>query len=446
MRQNNLFNRTRAQLAGWYAAVMGMILGFSGVTTYQMVAHSHWQAVNRELESISGTLHDNLEVKLKQPGKIEPSVIAVLPGLCLANQACSSSFDRSGRHVLGIVQQNGYYLRFLAQSGQPIAQLGQLPALAALSTAEGWEIVKDRNGTRFQQVSLLLKNTDGMPWRYMQVGRSLKEFDDHLTTLRWLLLLGLPGGIALVGIAGWWLAGLAMRPIYQSYAQMQQFTADAAHELRTPIATIRATVESAQDTPLLSEAEMRDTLEVLDRQNKRLAQLVQDLLLLSRIDQTVQTLKRSPCCLNDLISDLVEELFVLEIAAAITLTLQIRTDKPLYVLGDYNQLSRLISNLITNALQYTPAGGTVTVTLEHDEQNALVQVQDTGIGIAASDQARIFDRFYRVNSDRSRHTGGSGLGLAIAQAIAQAHHGHIQVRSELGNGSLFMVWLPLKLG
>ncbi|MEX0269894.1 two-component system sensor histidine kinase RppB [Leptolyngbyaceae cyanobacterium UHCC 1019] len=444
MHQNKLFNQTRGRLAGWYAGVMGVILSLSGLVTYQMVAYSHWHAVEQELESVSGTLHDNLESKLRQPGKLEPSVEAALPGLCAANQSCISQSDNAGRHILGIVQQNGYYLRFLEQSGQAIALLGQYPNEASADIQEGWQTVKGSDGTRYQQISLLLKTADGTSWGYMQVGRSLKEYDDHLTTLRWLFLIGLPAGIVLVGGTGWWLAGMSMRPIYQSYERMQQFTADAAHELRTPVAAIRATVEAAQDIHPLSEAEVQDTLAVVARQNKRLAQLVQDLLLLSRMDQQTHPIKHSACCLNDLVVDLVEELFVLEIAKAIKLTHQIRVNEPLFVMGDEAQLSRLISNLITNALQYTPDGGKVTVILERDDHHALIHVQDTGIGIAPANQTRIFDRFYRVNSDRSRHTGGSGLGLAIARAIARSHQGDLKVQSRVNEGSTFIVRLPLK--
>ncbi|MDX2240245.1 MAG: two-component system sensor histidine kinase RppB [Leptolyngbyaceae cyanobacterium bins.302] len=445
MHQNKLFNQTRGRLAGWYAMVMGVILSLSGLVTYQMVAYSHWHAVEQELESVSGTLHDNLESKLRQPGKLEPSVEAALPGLCLANQSCVSQSDNSGRHILGIVQQNGYYLRFLEQSGQAIALLGQFPDETSADIQEGWKTVKGSDGTRYQQISLLLKTADGTPWGYMQVGRSLKEYDDHLTTLWWLFLIGLPAGVILVGGTGWWLAGLSMKPIYQSYERMQQFTADAAHELRTPVAAIRATVEAAQDIHPLSEAEIQDTLAVVARQNKRLAQLVQDLLLLSRMDQKTYSIKHSACCLNDLVADLVEELVVLEIAKAIKLTHQIRVNKPLWVMGDEAQLNRLISNLVTNALQYTPDGGEVAVVLEQDDHHALIHIQDTGIGIAPADQARIFDRFYRVNSDRSRHTGGAGLGLAIARAIARSHQGDVKVQSELGKGSVFTVRLPLKI-
>lgn len=136
---------------------------------------------------------------------------------------------------------------------------------------------------------------------------------------------------------------------------------------------------------------------------------------------------RYQCCLNDIVSDLVEELASLAIAAGVTLKSDIRVDKPLHILGNQEQLYRLVSNLIVNAIQYTPKGGCVTVILNCSEHQALVQVADTGIGIAPDQLHRILDRFYRVSSDRSRVSGGAGLGLAIAQAIVQAHHGSLQV-------------------
>lgn len=444
MHQNKLFNRTRAQLAGCYAGVMGVILGISGLVTYEMLAYAHWHAVEQEMESISGTLHDTLEPKLTQPNRIEPVVKQALPGLCVVGTDCLGGSQ--GRHILGIVQEGNYYVRFFDQSGRMLALLGSQPdGLPSPETKEGWKTLQDQNGIRYNQITLLLKTATGTPWSYMQIGRSLKEFDDHLATLRLLLAIGLPLSMLLVGGASWWLAGLAMRPVYHSYEQMQQFTADAAHELRTPIAAIRATVEAVHDTDSLSKEEVQETLGAIARQNSRLAQLVQDLLLLSRMNQKTLAEKRQSCCLNDLISDLVESLSVLEIAAPIKLTTQIRVKEPLYVTGNENQLSRLVSNLVVNALQYTEAGGTVAVILEREDSYALIHVQDTGIGIAPENQSRIFDRFYRVNSDRSRQTGGAGLGLAIAKAIAQSHRGAIQVKSNLGRGSTFTVRLLLKI-
>lgn len=451
MHRSKLFNQTRLQLALWYAAVMGGILGLAGLTTYEMVAHSHWAAVHQELQSISGTLHDSLEPKLKQPGRLEPTVQIILPNLCLVGNQCSIPSEEVGRHTLNAFQQSGYYIRFFDQQGNLLATAGQIPPGLSLQLNDRQlQTLKDQNGVRYQQYSLLLKNYQQLPWGYMQVGRSLKEFDDHLAFLRLTMLSGLPVAMLLIAIASWSLAGMAMRPIYRSYQKMQQFTADAAHELRTPLATIRAIVESTRDVAPLTEAEAKEALAGVDRQNQRLVHLAQDLLLLSRLEASNETsdpLKPTSqplCCLDELILDVVESLSVLEIAAPIQLTTQIQVSEPLYVVGDESQLVRLISNLVTNALQYTPDGGKVTVLLAKEEQDALIQVQDTGIGIAIADQKHIFDRFYRVSRDRSRHTGGAGLGLSIAKEIVKAHQGIIQLQSEPGKGSIFSIRLPLR--
>jgi signal transduction histidine kinase len=151
-----------------------------------------------------------------------------------------------------------------------------------------------------------------------------------------------------------------------------------------------------------------------------------------------------PCCLNDLVSDLEEELAPLAIANSIDLRLEILVNRQIYVIGDSDRLYRSIANLIHNAIQYTPADGIVTIRLEYSDRHAIVTIQDNGIGIAKADLPHIFDRFYRVQADRSRNTGGTGLGLAIVRAIVQAHHGSIQVDSQLDLGSKFTVTLPTK--
>jgi signal transduction histidine kinase len=233
-----------------------------------------------------------------------------------------------------------------------------------------------------------------------------------------------------------------MQPVYQSYRQVQQFTADAAHELRTPLAATRATVESVLDLKTIPEVESRSTLQTVARQNLRLSQLVQDLLLLSRLDIQRQSLTK-PCDLKTLIYDVVDEFEPLAVAAELQLVADIQRQQPLVVMGEEEQLYRLVANLMANAIHYTPKNGKVWVKLDREDRLALIRVQDTGIGIAPDAQSHIFERFYRVNRDRSRATGGSGLGLAIAMTIARSHHGTIQVQSQLGQGSTFTVKLPI---
>jgi signal transduction histidine kinase len=443
MRRNVLFNHTRWRLTAWYVGVMSIILGLGTLVFYQMLCQAHWHAIHRELESLTGTLHDGLEPVLKQPGRLEPAVEQQLPGLCPVTKNCSQHHHSSQRHILGTVQKEGYYIRFTDRTGQLLATVGEPPELPVPNVTELWQTLQDLQGNRYHQISLLLKTAQNKPWGYLQVGRSLQEFDIFLANTRLALLLGLPTILILISGASWWLAGLAMRPVYDSYRKIQQFTADAAHELRTPLAATRATVESVLEMEGIPEVEARKTLQTIERQNNRLAQLVQDLLLLSRMDVQAQSSQFRRCCLNTLVKDAVDEFEVLAIAADLTLILDMRVCDTLWVLGDEEQLYRMVANLVSNAIQYTPKNGQVTIRLDRGDRHALIQVQDTGIGIPPQEQERIFDRFYRVNSDRSRATGGSGLGLAIALAIAQKHQAQVKVESQVGQGSIFTVEMAI---
>jgi two-component system OmpR family sensor kinase len=256
------------------------------------------------------------------------------------------------------------------------------------------------------------------------------------------LIVSLPIAFLIISIASWYLAGIAMKPVYFSYRQIQQFTADAAHELRTPLAAIRATVESTLSSDAIPELESRDTLQTINRQTVRLSELVQDLLLLSRMDLQLITLQKQACCLNEIVSDLVEEVSALAIQSNIALKLKVAHETAIYVNGNEDQLYRLILNVLINAIHYTPEQGKVEVSLALIDHHAIIQIQDNGIGISSTDLPNIFDRFYRVSSDRSRKKGGSGLGLAISMAIAKAHNGDIQAKSELGQGSIFTIKIP----
>lgn len=441
MNENKLFYLNRLRLAVWYSAVMSGILALCSLGIYRAMSLTYWDALDRELNSVAGTLHDSIEVKLQEPGQLEPSVRRILPDLCTADSACGQ--DRGDRyHILGATSESYYYVRLFDNSGRLVAATASDPRPNATFQPERWQTIKSDRSQLYRQISLVLHTQDNRDWGYIQIGRSFQDAEVHLGHLRWILGIGLPIAIFLIAAASWRLAGLAMRPIYQSYRQIQQFTADAAHELRTPLAAIQATVESALLMPQMDESDTHNLLQTLSRQNRRVAQLVADLLLLSRLEQAAIANYR-PCNLDDIASDLVEELAALAMASEIELEWEKRSPQPLTVKGDEEQLYRLVSNLIVNGIRYTQNGGKVRVILERQGETAILQVRDTGIGIAEAEQSRIFDRFYRVNSDRSRQTGGAGLGLSIALAIVKAHQGKLEVRSILDKGSTFTLQLPL---
>ena len=450
MNQNRLFQQTRRQLALWFIVVMGTILMICEFSLYQMVAHAHRVTVDRELTSVANTIHNGFSTLLTQPGKLEPEVSRLLPDICFSGDRCLEV--NNSLPQIGIIYQIEYYVRLLALDGNALATAGSKFDIPVSQSNLKWQNIRDEQSLPYRQISIALHTRDNRVWGYLQVGRSLRDFRDYLSTIRWILILGYPAAMILVTIGAWWWVGKAMQPIYRSYRQIQQFTADAAHELRTPLAAIRATVEASlmrlpegyASGSRLNEDSVRNTLNTVNRQNQRLSQIVNDLMILSRLDRqrSIQTsIPGESVILNDLVSDIAEEYAALAVTANLRLRLQIDTSQALEVTGNSEQLYRLVSNLVTNAINYTLEGD-VTIILKSDRDDAIIRVRDTGIGISNPEQKRIFDRFYRVNSHRSRETGGSGLGLAIVSAIVQAHKGSIEVESEIGRGSTFTVKLP----
>ena len=442
MNQNKLFQRTRFRLALWYAIVMGLILTICSFGFYTAVSHAHSEALDRELEFVARSLHNNLESKLKQPEKVEPIVREVLPSICVVETGCISQKSTAQRHILNAIHQ-GYYVRLFGNSGDLIAIAGSLPQTESSDFNQKlWQTIQDDTGNFYHQMSLDLHTKDNRDWGYLQVGRNIADVNSYMDAVKLSLLVGLPIAMTMIAFASWWLAGLAMRPIYQSYRQIQQFTADAAHELRTPLAATQATIDSVLLMPDLDIKEAWDILGTIKRQNQRLISLVVDLLMLSRFDRESLSVQRELCSLNDIIEDLIEEFAAMAISSDVILKSEIRINKEINIIGNTEQLYRLFSNLIVNAIQYTLPGGEVTVILDKYDSDAEIRVKDTGIGIPKNELSNVFDRFYRVNSDRSRHTGGSGLGLAIAKAIVVSHHGNLEVESEVRKGSTFIVTLP----
>lgn len=443
--QTKLLNRTRLQLALCYSLVMGVLLGIFGLITYQILIRAYLYSIDQELQGVAKAFHRNLEHVLSEPEQVPPGLKEMLPDLCLVDRPCSKlTIDSSHQEMLE-VYQNSYYLRFVSSSNQLIATSGLRPeGLPVTPNKVEWETLQDRSGERYHQISMPLHTFNQQTWGYLHIGRSLKEVDRRLAAFQQVLLLGLPLSILFVGLSSWALAGLAMRPIQRSYSQMQQFTADAAHELRTPLTAILATIDSTSRISTLSTSELRETLSTIERQASRFLGMVKDLLLLSRLEQHTLSFQPEWIVLNDLIIDIVDEFSALSEAANLSLIEEIQTQKQLQVFVDQDQLYRLLSNLVVNAIGHTPANGKVILSLQQERHQAVVRVQDTGVGMKAEELSHIFDRFYRVSKDRSRKSGGTGLGLAIAKAIVETHHGSLEVASIVDQGSTFTVRLPLK--
>ena len=227
-----------------------------------------------------------------------------------------------------------------------------------------------------------------------------------------------------------------------SFGALRRFTADASHELKTPLAVLRADVERAMHDNS-SQTERMVALEEALQEVRRMTDLVESLLTLARADEGRFDIHREPIELQPLVQEVYETALILGEAQGVTVNLPFTTD--VVVMADRTRLRQLFLNLVTNAIKYTPAGGKVELGLGRHPDNVTFAVRDTGIGISAADFPHIFERFWRADRVRSRMSerGGFGLGLAISQWIAQAHGGTLTASSRLGRGSLFTVTLPI---
>jgi len=227
-----------------------------------------------------------------------------------------------------------------------------------------------------------------------------------------------------------------------AFLRVTQFTADASHELRTPISLIRTEAEIALRKSRGSE-EYREALRHVLLEAERTSTLVEELLSLARADSGRENLHLTVLDLRSAIAETSNEWRQLVESRNLQFT-QAIADCELPVLADRRAMQRLLAILLDNAAKYTPPPGVVELRLEARYDKAVVTVSDSGIGIAQQDQKKIFERFYRADKARSRELGGAGIGLAIADWIVQQHRGSIAVQSSIGNGSSFIISLPLK--
>ena len=305
---------------------------------------------------------------------------------------------------------------------------------------------------------------------------TLRELHQLAATLT---LIGL--GIVITGSAvGWWLAVRALRPIADissaatkiaagdlskrintseaeselgqlatvlnstfarletAFAQQQQFTSDAAHELRTPVSVIVTQTQSTLNRE--RSPEDRETLEACQRAAQRMRRLIESLLELARFDTGQETLRRAPFDLANTVRDCVELIEPLAKQRAIMIQHDL---SPCETLGDSERLAQVVTNLLSNAVNHNKPGGEIRVATRWVNGTAVLTVSDNGPGITPEHLPRIFERFYRADTARTSTQGRSGLGLAISKAIVEAHGGSIDVQSQLGNGSTFTVRLPL---
>ena len=220
----------------------------------------------------------------------------------------------------------------------------------------------------------------------------------------------------------------------ESENKLRRFVADASHELRTPLTAIRGFAELHRQGAVVGEEKTKELINRIEGESIRMSSLVEDLLLLARLDQA-RELDSEPVDLNTLITEVVASAKAAGPNHPISLNLP---QEELFVLGDSRRIHQVVANLLANARTHTPAGTNISITAKADLNQTTIEVTDNGPGLAVADQERIFERFYRADPSRVRSSGeGSGLGLSIVDAVMKAHGGYVSVKSELGNGSTF---------
>jgi len=269
---------------------------------------------------------------------------------------------------------------------------------------------------------------------YLRVSHPWFEVTKPINQLLFDLAIGVSVMLGIVGICGWWLSALAIKPVKESYQQLKQFTADVSHELRNPVAVIQTNVQVALADPNPDWQTQQRQLELIERLTRRLGRLLDDLLFLARHEGGISQIILQTCNLYESLERVIEEQRIFATAKEINIILDSEPGEyPIQANPD--QLERLLTNLLSNAIAYTPNQGKIIITLTKlTSQSVQLKIQDSGIGIAKEDLAYIFERFWH----RSSYP-GSGLGLAIVKAIAEAHQAQIKVESTEGKGTSFIL-------
>jgi signal transduction histidine kinase len=341
------------------------------------------------------------------------------------------------------------YARWYNLEGKLVQFVGT-PAPKQLTARLGYQTIKSKSNQTninlskiwLRQVTLPVVINNSL-LGYLQVATSITNIRENLDQTRLSLSFGVPIALSLIGLTGWFLGGLAMKPIHRAYEQLQRFTADASHELRAPLAAILSNAQVGLLSPSEDYAQPRRRLQNIVDTTKSMSALINNLLFLARHEGALAPRKLKNVNIVDLLQLLVSEYQ----AQAVTQNLSFITaipEKSINIKAEPDLLQQAIRNILNNAFKYTPVGGNIYLRLFIQSGRVIIQVEDNGIGIPSADLPHIFSRFYRVDTVRSRETGGFGLGLAIALQIVEAHKGQITAYSIPAQGSTFQIQLPLR--
>jgi signal transduction histidine kinase len=409
-----LLRRARLRLTAWYLAILACSLVVLGTAVYIAVRAQLINDVDSGVRLIGA--------------RAENDVLTDPPNL-----ADLHAIGAQGPYDVVVVRRN---LTGLGTGDQ--VQMLRLPHVPALHAAgrKGRDLRTIE--TSFGEVRLFTVRMSGPAGiMFVQVARSLEPEQAALQKLFRVLLLGGLAGLCLAGLGGWFLAGKSLAPIQESFERQRSFAADASHELRTPLAVIRANAEFLE-TRDPGNQEAREIVHETDR----LTALVTALLALARGDRADErVVDEGESDLGTVTRDAAESLQPLADERGVAL--EVEADDDIRVAASEDTVRQLTVILVDNAIRYTNEGGTVDVTVRRRNGDGVIEVRDTGIGIAADALPKVFERFYRADAARNRDSGGVGLGLAIARELVTARGGSVEAESAPGEGSTFTARLPL---
>ncbi len=449
----------RARLTAWYSLLLVLTLAVFSAAVLWL----HWELLLEQfdegLRSVTATAGNVVDEELNE-----------------------TDLPSAAAEMVAVVRVPDGRVQVLDASGKPIAPTGQIMPLPP-----------DVAAVDFTRVTKTLSSPDRKLWRVtvrrraakgqqyvIAVGAPLDETLEQWRTLLKACLIGIPLALVLAIAGGMWLGRHGLRPLTTmagearaitsetldtrltipsaateleqfalsfnrvldrlgtALATQRRFMADASHELRTPVSIMRTAADVTLSQPVREEEDYREALVTVSQQTSRLTRLVDDMLVLARADGGGYPVTMAPVDLTALVQECIRELSGRADDKKIAIGSEL---EPIALRGDEVLLRRMFSNLLGNALAYTPQGGAVTVTLGRSDGGVLLQVADTGPGIAPADRERVFERFVRL--DAARTTGGAGLGLSIARWVAEAHGGGVQILSSGPGGSVFAAMLPV---
>jgi heavy metal sensor kinase len=454
----------RARLTLWYSAVLMLALTVFSIGVLWL--HARWARAqfDSELTGLGAAVSRVMQEELSESGNLRKAVKETRTSMDVPGRA-TAILDLQG--VPMSAQWHGFSYDTTLWPGDAGPQ-----TRFATRTERGteWRVLMRRESSSAGDYVILVAGT-------------LDQVVRQQSFLTRVLLMATPLIVLATAAVSWWVASAALRPMTRMAAQAEaitvqsadwrldgpaltdelgqlarafnrllgrlgaasqmqrQFMANASHELRTPVSVIQTAAEVTLERPVREEWEYREALTIVNEQSARLSRMVQDMFVLARADAGGYRLTRRLLYVDDIVGECVRAVSVVAATRDIQLTIALDSDASVY--ADDGLLRQLVTNLLDNAVQHTPPGGAVTVSVSRDGDDATITVADTGPGVPLADRERVFERFVRLDPARSA-TSGAGLGLPIARWIAEQHQGTLTIEEDAAGRCLFIVRLPMK--